>query len=81
MDKSGKESLDIRVDYETLRSGAVEIRGKRVPTAPLSSLKMAREIAGELKTQIQTGQFLVTEPVERLPMRKERLNKLEIREV
>ena len=79
--KSAKENLDIKVDYETLRSGAIEIHGKKVPTAPLSSLKVAREIAQELKNQIQTGSFLLTEPVERLPMREKRLKKLEIREV
>lgn len=81
VDKSGKENLDIKVDYASLRSGSIEIRGKKTPTAPLSSLKMAREIADELKAQIKKGEFLLTEPVDKLPMRKERLNKLEIREV
>ncbi|MCX7774141.1 MAG: homocysteine biosynthesis protein [Clostridia bacterium] len=80
VDKSGKEALNLRVSYEQLRSGSIEVRGKKVPTAPLSSLKAAREIASELKRQISRGEFLLSEPVERLPMRKERLNKLEIRE-
>jgi len=79
VDKSGREDLGIRFDYETLRSGWVEIKGRQVPTAPLSSLKMAREIAGELKNWIRSGNFLLSEPVEKLPYRKERLNSLEIR--
>lgn len=81
IDKSGKENLNLKVNYEELRSGHINIRGKSVPTAPLSSLKVAREIAQELKKQVAVGDFLLSEPVERLPMRKERLNKLEIREV
>lgn len=79
VDKSGRENPGIRLSYEALQSGWVEIKGKRVPTAPLSSLKMAREIAGVLKDWISNGQFLLSEPVERLPYRKERLNSLEIR--
>lgn len=79
VDKSGRENLGMRLSYETLRSGWVEIKGRRVPTAPLSSLKMAREIADVLKNWIANGQFLLSEPVEKLPVRKERLNSLDIR--
>ncbi len=79
VDKSGREDLGIRLSYETLRSGWVEIKGRQVPTAPLSSLKMAREIAGELKNWIVSGNFILSEPVEKLPYRKKRLNSLEIR--
>lgn len=81
VDKSGKENLNIRLNYEQLRSGVVEIRGKKVPTAPLSSLKFAREIASELKRQVQQGDFILTEPVEKLKAKSQRLNKLEEREV
>ena len=79
VDKSGKEDMNQRVSYEALRSGSIEIRGKKVSTAPLSSLKVAREIAQELKRQITCGEFMLSEAVERLPMRPERLNKLDIR--
>ncbi|NLW02872.1 MAG: hypothetical protein GX027_06365 [Clostridiaceae bacterium] len=79
VDKSGREDLGIRLSYETLRSGWVDIKGRRVPTAPLSSLKIARDIASTLKDWIANGQFLLSEPVEKLPYRKERLNSLEIR--
>jgi uncharacterized protein (DUF39 family) len=42
-------------------------------------MKKAREIAQELKQQIQAGEFLLTNPVEYLPNHQKRLNKLDIR--
>ena len=33
-----------KVSYEELRSGSVELNGKNVPTAPLSSLRKARKL-------------------------------------
>ena len=57
-----------KVSYEELRSGSVALDGRRVPTAPLSSLKVAREIAELLKAQIAQGEFLLQEPVMPLPM-------------
>ena len=56
------------VCYEELRSGTVEIRGKRVPTSSLSSLRMAREIASLLKRSIACGEFLLQEPIASLPL-------------
>lgn len=56
-----------QVSYAELRSGAIEINNRRVPTAPLSSYARAREIAAELKGWIQKGEFLLTVPVEPLP--------------
>jgi len=56
-----------RVSYAELRSGSVEINGKIIPTAPMSSLKKAREIAELLKQQIKTGEFLLTQPVSNIP--------------
>lgn len=57
-----------QVSYADLRSGAITINDKRVPTAPLSSLEKAREIAELLKERIASGQFTLTEPVARLPL-------------
>jgi len=79
VDKSGQENLGLRVTYEQLRSGHIEIRGKQIATAPLSSLKMAREIAAKLKAWMEAGDFLLTEAVAPLPKRDARLNRLEIR--
>ena len=52
------------VSYAELRSGEIELGGKRAKTAPLSSLRIAREIAAELKAQVQRGEFLLSEPVQ-----------------
>ncbi|MGI5849396.1 MAG: homocysteine biosynthesis protein [Christensenellales bacterium] len=59
-----------RVTYTELRSGEVEIDGKKIKTAPLSSLYKARLIAGELKEKILNGEFLMTEAVTKLPFRE-----------
>ncbi len=79
IDKSGKTSFSQRVSYQELRSGFVEVRGRKVPTAPLSSMKVAREIAAELKDMVQKGEFLLTNPVEKLPTQGVPRNKLDIR--
>ncbi len=55
------------VTYAELKSGEIEINGKRVKTAPLSSYMRAREIATILKKWIEDGRFLLGEPQDRLP--------------
>ncbi len=55
------------VTYAQLKSGSVELRGKKIPTASLSSYNRAREIAVTLKEWIENGRFLLTQPVELLP--------------
>ncbi len=57
-----------RVSYAELRSGTVEIDGKKIPTAPMTSLKKSRDIAAELKRQVQQGEFLLTVPSAKLPL-------------
>jgi uncharacterized protein (DUF39 family) len=52
-----------RVSYEELRSGTVTLEGKKIPTAPLSSLSKARQIASELKSWIQNNKFTLQEPI------------------
>lgn len=51
------------VSFAQLRSGVIELNGKKVPTAPMSSLKKAREIAQLLKERVASGKFLLTSPV------------------
>lgn len=63
----GPKPIMARVTYEELRSGSIQVGEKRVKTAPLSSLKKAREIAEKLKEWIQKGDFLLQEPVEIFP--------------
>jgi uncharacterized protein (DUF39 family) len=56
-----------RTNYETLRSGQIEVEGKTARTASLSSLAKAREIAELLKRQVASGSFPLTPPVQALP--------------
>lgn len=53
--------------YAELRSGIIEIDGKKVPTGCFSSYTKAREVAGLLKDWIEEGRFLLTSPVRPLP--------------
>jgi len=55
------------VSYAQLKSGRIEIQGKEVTTASLSSYPKAVEIANILKNWIQEGKFLLAEPVAPLP--------------
>ncbi|MEQ8191005.1 MAG: homocysteine biosynthesis protein [Candidatus Eremiobacterota bacterium] len=65
-----KPSLGL-VSYEQLRSGTIEIQGKKVPTASISSYKKAREIAQLLKEWIMAGTFTLSKPVAPLPSDRE----------
>jgi len=67
-----------RTTYKALMSGEIELEGKKIKTASLSSMYKAREIADILKKQIKEGEFLLSEPVELFP-RGKGLNSLEIR--
>lgn len=75
---TGNFELLGRIDYASLFSGSVMLNGKKVRTAPLSSIKTAREIAEILKKDISEGRFLLTEPVMLFP-KTTGLNKLEIK--
>jgi uncharacterized protein (DUF39 family) len=55
------------ITYAELKSGKIEIQGKEVPTAPMSSYSKAKEIAEILKHWINQGKFTLTEPVAQLP--------------
>ncbi|HKM39605.1 MAG TPA: homocysteine biosynthesis protein [bacterium] len=60
------EPLDY-VTYAQLKSGTITVDGKKVPSGPMSSYPQAHKIATSLKSWIQQGRFLLTEPVELLP--------------
>jgi uncharacterized protein (DUF39 family) len=55
------------VSYAQLKAGEIEVEGKTVPVAPLSSYPRALEIANLLKEWIATGEFELTAPVAPLP--------------
>ncbi len=63
----GKAESIKEVTYAELKTGEIEIGGKRVKTAPLSSYVRAREIAETLKKWIDDGRFLLGQPQELLP--------------
>ncbi|MBT8346595.1 MAG: homocysteine biosynthesis protein [Desulfofustis sp.] len=55
------------VSYAQLKGGNIEVNGVDVPTAPLSSVAKAREIAETLKAWIEEGTFTLHEPAMTLP--------------
>ncbi len=55
------------VSYAELKSGKIEVAGKTISTAPLSSVVRAREIAEILKKWIVDDKMEVVEPVKLLP--------------
>ena len=55
------------IDYAQLKSGKIEVQGKKVPTSSLSSYSKAVEIANTLKEWVKKGEFLLTEAVAPLP--------------
>lgn len=57
-----------KTNYAALQSGFIEIQGQKVRTAPVASLAKAREIADILKSWIQKGTFLLTEPIRPMPI-------------
>ena len=52
-----------QVSYKELKSGSITIKGKKVPTVPLSSMVKARKVAELLKKSIQKAKFFLTQPV------------------
>ena len=56
-----------QVTYEELQSGTIKIKGQKIRTAPVASLKKARKIADDLKRWLQNGEFEVTKPVQMFP--------------
>jgi uncharacterized protein (DUF39 family) len=55
------------VSYAELKSGQIEVNGKTVQTAPLSSVVRAREIAENLKKWIEDDGFELGKPVKMFP--------------
>ncbi len=60
-----------KVSYADLKSGRVTIDGEEVPTSPLSSFKVAKEIAETLRDWIRGGEFYVNRPAELIADRRE----------
>jgi uncharacterized protein (DUF39 family) len=60
-----------KVTYRQLQSGSIQIKGRTIKTAPLSSYKKARQIASILKEWIRKGDFLLNEPAVPLPSERQ----------
>jgi len=60
------------VSYAQLKSGEIEVNGKKVKTAPLSSYVAAKEIANTMKDWINAGNFLIGQPSQLLPTASEK---------
>ena len=56
------------VNYEQLKSGSITVEGKEIAVGSLSSYSKAREIAALLRDEIARGEFLLSEPIARLPV-------------
>ena len=68
------------VNYAQLRSGQIDIKGKKVTTSSVSSYVKARLIASSLKEWIEKGDYFLQEPIEFFPAQKEihRLNTIKV---
>jgi uncharacterized protein (DUF39 family) len=58
-----------KTNYLKLQSGSIEMNGRQIRTAPMSSILKAREIAGILKEWILQKEFLLGEPVQIFPQK------------
>ncbi|HYW78868.1 MAG TPA: homocysteine biosynthesis protein, partial [Thermoguttaceae bacterium] len=55
------------VNYEQLRSGEIEVEGKKIAVGSLSSYKKALEIAHIVADEVRRGDFRLAEPIACLP--------------
>jgi len=56
------------VSYEELKSGSIQLDGKKIYAGGLSSYAKARKIAVLLQEEIRSGRFLLTSPISPLPV-------------
>lgn len=73
-----KSDVICSLSYEQLRSGQVDINGKKVITGSLSSYSKALKIAEMLKEEIRKGDFTLSKPMQLLP-ENQSMTSLELR--
>lgn len=61
-----RPTLRSQISYAELKSGLVDINGNKVKSAGISSLFYAKKIMQNLKESIESGNFLLSKPVEQL---------------
>lgn len=76
--RSRKRPVLKTVSYADLKAGLIDLNGRSVRTAPLSSFQKAKDIAETLKRWILDRKFELTQPAAPLP-RRARVRPLEIR--
>ncbi len=64
---NGPKPVVARVSYAELKTGQIDVDGKPVKTAPITSLVKSREIAEVLKKRIASGSFELQKPIELFP--------------
>ncbi len=67
-EKTGR--IITRLSYEEMKSGKAMVEGNSVETCSVSSYAKAREIAEILKSEIVSGDFLLSKPTDSLPREK-----------
>jgi uncharacterized protein (DUF39 family) len=60
-----------QITYKELKTGYIELKGKKVKCSPLSSISKSRKIAEILKKWIQKSKFYLNPPAETLPLENE----------
>ena len=55
------------INYKELKSGKINVNGKSIRVSSLSSQKLSKGVADELKNWIKDNRFLLTRPAEILP--------------
>jgi uncharacterized protein (DUF39 family) len=63
---NGVSNVLAQPTFEELKSGEIEVAGRKVNTVPLTSYAMSLEIAQELKKKISKGKFLLTEAQDKI---------------
>jgi L-aspartate semialdehyde sulfurtransferase len=64
---NAKSDVICEVNYAQLKSGEIEVKGKKIKTSGISSYNKARQIAADLKEKIEKKEFLLTNKVADLP--------------
>jgi len=75
--KTGKTIC--HVNYEQLKQGEIQVEGRPVAVGSLSSYYTALEVANLLADEIRRGDFLLAQPMQRLPV-ETRMKPLEMRQ-
>ncbi len=63
-----RPAIKTKVSYSELKSGFVELNGKKIKSASISSLYYAKIITEKLKEMILSGSFALAKPVQKLPI-------------